>query len=259
MPTKSSYQRRPRCSTGSTACAAIARATSSVMTKPCAPWNSLSAGRPLPARAGRAGRRAALGEKGKARQRGCHAASGIGGAGRAGCAASRTGQGGGQVSGAMRASRSPASAGTGRAAGSSVMSQSLSTMRSRPSPSAWFAGPWVWPCTSVAAPRPARASACGIGIDVGEGLAGARLRPPRVRMIGPIAPDGSARAAKALCTRATTTVAEAQVLGVVQAQSVAVRQQPAVAKARTASDRPAASRRCARRTRRRPGSRGCRA
>ena len=41
MPTKSSYQSRPRCSTGSTACAAMASATASVITKPLAPWNSL--------------------------------------------------------------------------------------------------------------------------------------------------------------------------------------------------------------------------
>ena len=34
MPTKSSYQRRPRCSTGSTACAAIASAISSVIAEP---------------------------------------------------------------------------------------------------------------------------------------------------------------------------------------------------------------------------------
>ena len=176
MPTKSSYQSRPpvRCSTGSTACAAIASATSSVMTKPCAPWNSLSRRNSAASarRRSQVGRRACGQEADSAPA--WPARPRRESAGRARSLRSQLEHQ--ALSAGRRAARRRADRhSTCARGGCAATSQSLSTMRCRPSPRSWSAGRCVWPWTSVCGIGLLQPVARGVGVDVGPDHVGAAL------------------------------------------------------------------------------------
>ena len=115
----------------------------------------------------------------------------------------------------------------------------------RPSPRAWSAGRCVWPWTSVRRAGLPQPVARGVGIDVGPDHAGAALavlalRAHRARQRAALAPAGG-RGRRACQAGVRTCGAEPQVLGVLEAERVAVAQQPALAVQRQhGRDRPAA-------------------